>query len=44
MSQLIDPNGGTVDYHRISVTDSCDERCLYCVTENYRAGCRVRES
>jgi cyclic pyranopterin phosphate synthase len=35
MNQLIDPNGRTVDYLRISVTDRCNERCLYCLTENY---------
>jgi cyclic pyranopterin phosphate synthase len=35
MNQLIDPTGRTVDYLRISVTDRCNERCLYCLTENY---------
>jgi cyclic pyranopterin phosphate synthase len=35
MKQLIDPNGRTVDYLRISVTDRCNERCLYCLTENH---------
>jgi len=35
MNRLIDPNGRTVDYLRISVTDRCNERCLYCLTENY---------
>ena len=32
---LIDPNGRSVDYLRISVTDRCNERCLYCLPENY---------
>jgi cyclic pyranopterin phosphate synthase len=35
MSELIDPNGRKVDYLRISVTDRCNERCLYCLPENY---------
>ena len=35
MNSLLDPNGRTVDYLRISVTDRCNERCLYCLTENY---------
>ena len=32
---LIDPNGRSVDYLRLSVTDRCNERCLYCLPENY---------
>jgi len=35
MNALIDPNGRQVDYLRISVTDRCNERCLYCLPENY---------
>jgi cyclic pyranopterin phosphate synthase len=35
MSELIDPNGRHVDYLRISITDRCNERCLYCLPENY---------
>ncbi|MGH7952885.1 MAG: GTP 3',8-cyclase MoaA, partial [Limisphaerales bacterium] len=35
MSELIDPNGRQIDYLRISVTDRCNERCLYCLPENY---------
>jgi cyclic pyranopterin phosphate synthase len=35
MNTLIDPNGRQVDYLRISVTDRCNERCLYCLPENY---------
>ena len=30
---LIDPFGRTVDYLRISVTDRCDFRCVYCMSE-----------
>ena len=32
-SQLIDRFGRKVDYLRISVTDRCDFRCLYCMAE-----------
>lgn len=32
---LTDPFGRTVDYLRISITDRCNERCLYCLPENY---------
>jgi cyclic pyranopterin phosphate synthase len=32
---LIDPIGRQVDYLRLSVTDRCNERCLYCLPENY---------
>jgi cyclic pyranopterin phosphate synthase len=35
MNPLIDPSGRRVDYLRISVTDRCNERCLYCITENH---------
>ena len=35
MTELIDPNGRRVDYLRISVTDRCNERCLYCLPEHY---------
>lgn len=31
--QLIDRFGRTVDYLRISVTDRCDFRCVYCMSE-----------
>lgn len=30
---LIDPFQRTIDYLRISVTDRCDFRCVYCMTE-----------
>ncbi len=35
----MDPFGRTVDYLRISVTDRCNERCLYCMPEGYK-GCQ----
>ena len=30
------PDGRVVDYLRISVTDRCNERCLYCMPEGYK--------
>lgn len=32
--QLIDPFGRHVSYLRVSVTDRCDFRCVYCMSEN----------
>lgn len=34
LSDLIDPFGRKVDYLRVSVTDRCDLRCVYCMSEN----------
>jgi len=31
-----DAFGRTIDYLRISVTDRCNERCLYCMPEGYK--------
>lgn len=31
-----DALGRTIDYLRISVTDRCNERCLYCMPQGYR--------
>lgn len=31
---LIDPFGRTIDYLRVSVTDRCDFRCIYCMAEH----------
>ncbi len=31
---IIDPFARTVDYIRVSVTDRCDFRCVYCMSEN----------
>jgi cyclic pyranopterin phosphate synthase len=32
--QLVDPFGRTVDYIRVSVTDRCNLRCTYCMSEH----------
>ncbi|MFZ2726215.1 MAG: GTP 3',8-cyclase MoaA [Methylococcaceae bacterium] len=32
--QLVDRFGRTVDYVRLSITDRCDFRCLYCMAED----------
>jgi len=32
----MDPFGRQIDYLRVSVTDRCNERCLYCMPEGYR--------
>src|SRR5580692_5749923 len=32
----MDSFGRKVDYLRISVTDRCNERCLYCMPEGYK--------
>ncbi len=34
MSQLIDPFARAIKYLRVSVTDRCDFRCVYCMSEN----------
>jgi len=31
---LVDPFGRTISYLRVSVTDRCDFRCVYCMSEN----------
>lgn len=33
MSSLIDPFGRSIHYARLSVTDRCDFRCVYCMAE-----------
>ena len=33
-STLVDPFGRTVSYLRVSVTDRCDFRCVYCMAED----------
>ena len=33
-NKMIDPFGRTVDYLRVSVTDRCDFRCVYCMAED----------
>ncbi len=32
--QLIDPFNRSINYLRVSVTDRCDFRCVYCMSEN----------
>ncbi len=32
----MDPFGRKIDYLRLSVTDRCNERCLYCMPEGYK--------
>lgn len=32
--EMIDPFGRTVSYLRVSVTDRCDFRCVYCMSEH----------
>ena len=34
MSQLVDPFGRHITYLRVSVTDRCDFRCVYCMSEH----------
>ncbi len=34
MTDMIDPFGRMVDYLRVSVTDRCDFRCVYCMSED----------
>ncbi len=33
-ADLIDPYGRKIDYLRVSVTDRCDFRCVYCMSED----------
>src|SRR5512144_1845072 len=33
---VIDPFGRTISYLRVSVTDRCDFRCVYCMAEEMR--------
>ena len=33
-TELVDKFGRRVDYIRLSVTDRCDFRCVYCMTED----------
>jgi GTP 3',8-cyclase len=34
VSDLVDPFGRSITYLRVSVTDRCDFRCVYCMAEN----------
>ena len=31
---LVDPFGRGIEYLRVSVTDRCDFRCVYCMSEH----------
>jgi GTP 3',8-cyclase len=39
----MDPFGRKIDYLRISVTDRCNERCVYCLPEGYKGWERREE-
>src|SRR5476649_285547 len=39
----MDSFGRKIDYLRISVTDRCNERCLYCMPEGYKGWERREE-
>ena len=34
LSPIVDPFGRSVSYLRVSVTDRCDFRCVYCMAED----------
>ena len=34
MPEMVDPYGRTISYLRVSVTDRCDFRCVYCMAED----------
>ncbi|MCP4308089.1 MAG: radical SAM protein, partial [bacterium] len=34
LSDLVDPFGRAISYLRVSVTDRCDFRCVYCMAED----------
>lgn len=36
LHSVFDPFGRTIDYLRISITDRCNERCLYCMPQGYK--------
>ena len=36
MRPLVDPFGRAITYLRVSVTDRCDLRCIYCMSERMR--------
>src|SRR5580658_7421210 len=39
----MDSFGRKVDYLRISITDRCNERCLYCMPEGYKGWERMQD-
>jgi cyclic pyranopterin phosphate synthase len=34
VAEMVDPFGRTIEYLRVSVTDRCDFRCVYCMSEH----------
>jgi cyclic pyranopterin phosphate synthase len=34
LAPLVDPFGRAITYVRVSVTDRCDFRCVYCMSED----------
>ncbi len=34
LDKMVDPFGRTIEYLRVSVTDRCDFRCVYCMSEH----------
>lgn len=36
MTALVDPHGRTIEYVRLSVTDRCDLRCVYCLPQGFK--------
>jgi GTP 3',8-cyclase len=39
----VDAHGRNIDYLRISITDRCNERCLYCMPEGYKGWENTRD-
>ncbi len=40
---ISDTFGRTIDYLRVSVTDRCNERCLYCMPEGYKGWAQKKD-
>ena len=36
LAPLVDPFGRAISYVRVSVTDRCDFRCVYCMSEDMK--------
>src|SRR3546814_2358400 len=43
-SSIVDPFGRQISYLRVSVTDRCDLRCVYCMAEEDRKSTRLNSS
>ena len=39
---MLDPFGRAITYLRLSVTDRCDLRCVYCMAEDMELAIRYR--